>query len=154
VIASALLAACIGSAAAEREQKPATPSGRSVRAGPAAEHKAGTQPPPAVAPSSEGGDAFKVGPRTRDPFAGLRVKIPPDQLPPLKSVRIRDQRERPQGKITVTIKTMPEGAKVTYGRKNLGLTPIKLQAEANSTPLDIVVRKAGYMVLRTRIQRP
>ena len=33
------------------------------------------------------------------------------------------------------------------------MTPLTLTAPRNSTPYDVVIRKGGYMTLRTRIMR-
>ena len=40
-----------------------------------------------------------------------------------------------------------------HGRHKLGVTPIRLTAKLGSTPLDLVIRRRGYMTLRTRIMR-
>ena len=88
-----------------------------------------------------------------DPFLALRLKIPKNRLPPLQSVRIRDRRERASGRIRVSVKTSPKGAVVTHGRSVLGNTPLRITARRGSTPLDIVIRRKGYMTLRTRIMR-
>lgn len=101
-------------------------------------------PQPASQPTSQ---------PTGDPFARLRVRVPKEQLPPLRSVRIRNPREARGGRIKVMVKTTPSKASVTHGGRKLGVTPLTLIVERNSTPLDIVIRKVGYMILRTRIMR-
>jgi hypothetical protein len=72
-------------------------------------------------------------------------------------LRIRDKREAEdrsrKGTITVTIGTSPKGATVYYGGKLLGTTPLSLTAQRGSTPYDVVIRRAGYMTLRSRIMR-
>jgi hypothetical protein len=108
---------------------------------------AGTAPPasgPASAPTS---------PAVGDPFARLRVRIPVARLSPLRSVRVRNPSEARRGAISVHVKTSPSGASVTHGGRRLGETPLTITAERNSTPMDIVIRKRGYMILRTRIMR-
>jgi len=124
-------------------------------AGQSADGTAGArQPPaPASAPGSQPARPPAASPTAGDPFRRLRVKTPKDRLPPLRSVRIRDRREKATGKITITIKSRPSGAKVYHGRRLLGSTPLKVTAERNSTPLDIVLRRGGYMILRSRIMR-
>ena len=104
--------------------------------------------PPASAPAS--------APASRpagDPFARLRVRVPVAQLPPLRSVRVRNPSEARRGTINVHVKTTPSGASVTHGGRRLGETPLTIAAERNSTPMDIVIRRRGYMILRTRIMR-
>ena len=89
-----------------------------------------------------------------DPFQALRVVIPRDKLPPLTSVRLRGRRENLRKKeIRIVVRSIPDGARVTHGKKTLGQTPLTLTAPRNSTPLDIVIRRAGYMKVRTRIHR-
>jgi len=42
---------------------------------------------------------------------------------------------------------------VKHGRRTLGKTPLRITARRGSTALDIVIRRKGYMTLRTRIMR-
>lgn len=92
-----------------------------------------------------------------DPFRLLRIVVARDKLPPLRSVRVRTKREAEdrsrKGTIKVTIGTRPKGASVFYGGKLLGTTPLSLTAKKGSTPYDVVIRRGGYMILRTRIRR-
>jgi hypothetical protein len=92
-----------------------------------------------------------------DPFTRLKVVIPRDKLPPLRSVRQRDDREAKDrsrsGNIIVRVRTSPKGARVLYGGKLLETTPFSLKARRGSTPLDVVIRAKGYMTLRTRLRR-
>ena len=116
----------------------------------------GEEPPaaPASLPASQ--PASQQAP-TVDPFSRLRVVNPRNKLPPLRSVRVRDQREEEdrsrKGTINVMIRSIPKGASVTYGGKLLGRTPVTLKAPRGSTPLDVVVKARGFMTLRTRIRR-
>lgn len=91
------------------------------------------------------------------PFKGLKVVIPKDKLGPLRSVRVRTKREAEDrsrsGTVKVSVSSKPKGASVFYGGKLLGTTPFAITATRGSTPLDVVVRRPGYMVLRTRVRR-
>lgn len=116
--------------------------------------RGGGTPAPSSGPASTGSTASSPG---GDPFARLRVVIPKDKLPPLASVRVRDKREADdrsrKGQITITVGSAPKGASVFYGGKLLGTTPLTLAAQRGSTPLDVVIRRPGYMTLRTRLMR-
>jgi hypothetical protein len=116
--------------------------------------RAGEKPAPSSGPASEGSRAPSPG---GDPFARLRVVTPREKLPPLASVRVRDKREADdrsrKGQITITVGSAPKGASVYYGGKLLGATPLTLTAQRGSTPLDVVIRRPGYMTLRTRLMR-
>jgi len=86
------------------------------------------------------------------------VVIPRDQLGPLRSVRLRNHdsdkdptKRRRRNRVLVL--TKPSGAKVYYRGKLLGVTPLTIDANGRTTPMDIVIRARGFMVLRTRIQR-
>ncbi len=90
-------------------------------------------------------------------FAQLKIVVPRDKLPPLAAVRTHDRRKRREGAkrktIKVVITSSPSGASVTWGRRKLSTTPVALVASEASTPMDLVLRRKGYMVLRTRVQR-
>lgn len=101
---------------------------------------------PATAPASQPA-------ASGDPFVRLRASVPIAQLGPLRSVRVRNPGESTGGTIKVMVKTAPKGANVTHGGRRLGETPLTIVAERNSTPMDIVITKPGYMILRTRIMR-
>lgn len=92
-----------------------------------------------------------------DPFALLKVVQPRAKLGPLSSVRERDKQEAQdrsrKGTITVSVSTSPKGASVSYGAKHLGTTPLSISAQRGSTPIDVVIRKGGYMTLHTRLMR-
>jgi len=91
------------------------------------------------------------------PPPGDKDKAKKPSPPPLRSVRVPHKQEKNdrsrQGSITVSVGTSPGGASVTYGGKLLGATPFSFSAKQGSTPLDVVIRKKGYMTLRTRIRR-
>ena len=91
-------------------------------------------------------------PPVTDPFAKLRLLVPVDQLPPLRSVRIRRKDENEDKPAYVLIKTSPR-ARVYHGRKLLGLTPLRIEFRGQKTPLDLVIKAPGYMTLRTRVER-
>ncbi len=92
-----------------------------------------------------------------NPYRRLKVVVPKDKLPPLRSVRVRTKQEAEDrsrtGTIKVSISSKPKGARVTYGGKLLGTTPFSITAKRGSTPLDVVVKRGGYTVLRTRVRR-
>ncbi len=83
----------------------------------------------------------------------LRVVTPKDKLPLIRSIRIRDQREQAKGTIRISVRSSPSGATVTHGGRLLGKTPLTLTAPSHSTPLDIVIRMARRMIVRSRIMR-
>ncbi len=123
---------------------------------PAPVKKAVKAPPPVgkVAPTPAATRAVKKG---ADPFKRLKVVIPRDKLDVLRSVRARTKQEAEDrsrtGEIRVSISSKPQGAAVYYGGRLLGTTPMALKAVRGSTPLDVVIKKRGYMNLRTRIRR-
>jgi hypothetical protein len=127
----------------------ACPSAAQSRPGPAAV--------PTSQPASTPVSQPAVGQTTTDPFAHLRMLIPPDQLPPLRSIRLRDKLEQQErshkGTIRVRVGSRPKGVAVYYGGKLLGTTPLTLTAHRGSRPMDVVLKKSGYMVLHTRIRR-
>jgi hypothetical protein len=94
---------------------------------------------------------------TVDPFSLLKVLVPREKLGPITSVRIRDRQEEEdrsrEGEIAVKVESMPKGAVVLYAGKVIGKTPFVIQAKRGSTPLDVVIKYAGFMTLRTRIRR-
>jgi len=122
---------------------PKAPSNATAKAPGVKAAKPAPKPIPASSPAT----------RPADPFAKLVVKIPKDRLPPLRSVRIRDQRESPAGNIRLRIGSAPSGATVRHGGRVLGKTPLVLRAPYFSTPMDLVLSRGGYMVLRTRVHR-
>lgn len=114
---------------------------------------------PGPAPASQPAAASQPTSRAAavDPFSRLRVVIPRAKLGPVRSIRVRDKTEEAdrsrEGMITVSIGSRPSGARVLYGGKLLGTTPLTLTAKQGSTPYDIVLQKGGYMTLRTRVRR-
>ena len=93
----------------------------------------------------------------RDPYKKLKVVVPRDKLPPIKSVRVRTKHEAEDrsrtGTVKVTVSSKPQKASVYHGGRLLGTTPFALTAKRGSTPLDVVIKRGGFMVLRTRIRR-
>ncbi len=75
----------------------------------------------------------------------------------MKSVRIRGGQELQDlskgGNIAVSIGSSPRGARVFYGGKLLGTTPLTLTAPRHSTPFDVVLKRGRYMTLHARIKR-
>jgi hypothetical protein len=89
-----------------------------------------------------------------DAWSRLKVLIRKEKLGPLCTVLPRRGAGRLHAEtIKVAIKTIPAGAALTHGRKALGSAPLVLEARPGSTPLDLVVRRAGFMTVRTRIHR-
>ena len=91
-----------------------------------------------------------------DPFASLKVVTPRDRLPPLFSVRPRHspgQSTKRARRIVVKVASNPRGAVVSWGGKVLGTTPLMISGSPRATPMDLTLRRKGYMVLRTRIMR-
>jgi len=131
----------------------------------AAPARTGPAPAPAPAPSNQPTGAPAAAPSSQpssqaapgDPFSRLRVVIPRAKLGPVSSIRVRDRTEEAdrsrEGMISVSIGSRPSGARVLYGGKLLGTTPLSLSAKQGSTPYDIVLQKGGYMTLHTRVRR-
>lgn len=98
-----------------------------------------------------------ASPPAEDPFSQLKVVVPKDKLPPITSVRVRDQKEQADRardeNITTAVRSSPRGAAVFYGGKLLGNTPLSMSAKRGSTPLDVVIKARGYMTLHTRLSR-
>jgi hypothetical protein len=59
----------------------------------------------------------------------------------------------PQGEqVTLFVTTQPRvKAKVMWGRKNLGVTPLHLQRPRDSGPLDLIIVAEGYVPVHTRM---
>lgn len=80
-----------------------------------------------------------------------------DRLGPQYAVRPRngDKAEDPKkGKqVRVVVRTSPSGARVYQRGRLLGTAPLTVPGGPSATPMDLVVKAGGYMVLRTRIQR-
>ncbi len=56
---------------------------------------------------------------------------------------------RPE-KVRVVIYSNPKKARVSWGKKQLGTTPIVLERPRDSGPIDLILRKEGYFPLHTR----
>ncbi len=56
----------------------------------------------------------------------------------------------PKPTVTLSIGSIPSGATVYHGRKNLGTTPLSVTRKRDSGPLDLVVRRGGYLAVSTR----
>ncbi len=52
--------------------------------------------------------------------------------------------------VTISIRTLPSGARVYHGKRLLGESPIKLRRKRDSGPLDLLVRRGGYFPVATR----
>ena len=98
-----------------------------------------------------------VSPANRDPFAQLRQVLAMDRLGPQHAIRPRngDKAEDPKkGKqVRVVVRTSPSGARVYQRGRLLGTAPLTVPGGPRATPMDLVIKAGGYMVLRTRIQR-
>lgn len=132
------------------------PPATTAAPGPAAAKKA--IPPKQTAGSSAGEASIATNtPIQADPFARLRRVVDRQALKPIRSIRLHDrEKAHDRGKkdnIKVLVQTRPSGAVVKWGRRTLGTTPVALVAPKGSTPADLVIRRRGYMVLRTRVQR-
>ncbi len=56
----------------------------------------------------------------------------------------------PKPTVTLSIGSIPSGAVVYHGLKNLGTTPLTVTRKRDSGPLDLVVRRGGYLSVSTR----
>lgn len=52
--------------------------------------------------------------------------------------------------VTITIRTLPSGARIYYGKRMLGEAPIKITRKRDSGPMDLMVRRGGYFPVATR----
>lgn len=135
----------------------AVPAGASL--GPATAPSPPAAPAAALSPAAPERDAQPPTPPPpatgADPFAALQPVVGPGPLPPLPSVRAR---EAPEGaalheRVVVRVTTVPAGAQVQHHGRALGTTPLTFDLAHPGTPLDLVLTRAGYMLLRTRIER-
>lgn len=53
-------------------------------------------------------------------------------------------------KIRITVRSVPPKAKVSWGRKKLGVTPVFLDRPRDSGPVDLVVRSDGFFPVHVR----
>ena len=61
---------------------------------------------------------------------------------------------RPTSTETVTIKLIADArrqARVTWGRKDLGMAPLEIVRPRGSAPLDLLIVAPGYLPLQTRV---
>jgi hypothetical protein len=107
---------------------------------------------PACSSSGRGGaaPAPKVDNLSDGPPDGTAaVAVPlPDDLEPASAVD-----DRPDAG-TVTIKLLADArrqARVTWGRKDLGVAPLEIVRPRGSAPLDLTVQAPGYLPLHTRV---
>ncbi len=56
----------------------------------------------------------------------------------------------PKTTVQISVRSSPSGATVYHGRKNLGTTPLTVTRKRDSGPLDLVVRRGGYLAVNTR----
>lgn len=152
--ASMLLCASLALSTPAWGDPPAPKNEATPRAG---SPRAAIPPAPRDGSSAAAENIASSTPPTADPFARLQRVVPIEALKPIRSVRLHDRQDSlkrsAKDKIKVLIQTQPKGAVVKWGRRTLGTTPVALIAPKGSTPADLVIRRRGYMVLRTRVQR-
>lgn len=74
--------------------------------------------------------------------------------PPLPGDLEPEPEPAPASSETVTIKLIADArrqARVTWGRKDLGLAPLEIIRPRGSAPLDLLIVAPGYLPLRTRV---
>ncbi len=79
---------------------------------------------------------------------------PPPPPPPLPGDLEPEPEPAPASTETVTIKLIADArrqARVTWGRKDLGLAPLEIVRPRGSAPLDLLIVAPGYLPLRTRV---
>src|SRR5438093_776807 len=54
-------------------------------------------------------------------------------------------------RVKIVIHSVPNKAKVSWGKKLLGLTPLTFDRPRDSGPLDLVVRSDGYFPIHARV---
>jgi hypothetical protein len=80
------------------------------------------------------------------------VVAPPP--PPLPDDLDPEAEPAPASAETVTIKLIADArrqARVTWGRKDLGVAPLEIVRPRGSAPLDLLIVAPGYLPLRTRV---
>jgi len=85
------------------------------------------------------------------PSAAAPAPPPP---PPLPDDLEPEPEPVPASTETVTIKLIAEArrqARVTWGRKDLGVAPLEIVRPRGSAPLDLLIVAPGYLPLRTRV---
>lgn len=64
-----------------------------------------------------------------------------------------EERERDPGSETVTIRVVvdpPKRARVFWGPKDLGMSPLEIRRPRGSGPVDLILRAPGYLTVHTR----
>jgi hypothetical protein len=82
------------------------------------------------------------------------VAPPPPPPPPLPDDLEPEPEPAPASTETVTIKLIADArrqARVTWGRKDLGMAPLEIVRPRGSAPLDLLIVAPGYLPLRTRV---
>jgi len=92
------------------------------------------------------------------PIAPLGAAVPPapppPPAPPLPDDLDPAPEAAPASTATVTIKLVADArrqARVTWGRKDLGMAPLEIVRPRGSAPLDLLIVAPGYLPLRTRV---
>ena len=84
----------------------------------------------------------------------VAAAAPPPPPPPLPGDLEPEPEPAPASSETVTIKLIADArrqARVTWGRKDLGLAPLEIVRPRGSAPLDLLIVAPGYLPLRTRV---
>lgn len=87
------------------------------------------------------------------PSAAAVAPLPPPP-PPLPGDLEPEPEPAPASTETVTIKLIADArrqARVTWGRKDLGIAPLEIVRPRGSAPLDLLIVAPGYLPLRTRV---
>jgi hypothetical protein len=99
------------------------------------------------APSAAAAGGSPVAPSA----AVVAAPAPP---PPLPGDLEPEPEPAPASTDTVTIKLIADArrqARVTWGRKDLGMAPLEIVRPRGSAPLDLLIVAPGYLPLRTRV---
>ena len=97
------------------------------------------------------GAAVDGGAPIAPPAAAVVPPVPP---PPLPGDLEPEPEPAPASTETVTIKLVADArrqARVTWGRKDLGMAPLEIVRPRGSAPLDLLIVAPGYLPLRTRV---
>jgi hypothetical protein len=104
--------------------------------------------PPSPAPADGAAPIAPLGAAVVPPVPALPPAPPlPDDLDPAPE-------PTPPSTATVTIKLVADArrqARVTWGRKDLGIAPLEIVRPRGSAPLDLLIVAPGYLPLRTRV---
>jgi hypothetical protein len=88
------------------------------------------------------------------PVAASVPAVAPPPPAPLPSDLDPAPEPAPASTETVTIKLIADArrqARVTWGRKDLGMAPLEIVRPRGSAPLDLLIVAPGYLPLRTRV---